>query len=143
MKTAASIILIVFATQMTGCAAMFHGTSDQITIQSPDPEAKIYLDNMLVGKGTAMASVKRNTQHTIVAKKEGCSDNFVQTQTAFDPVTLLGVLIDWGIISVLVVDWGVTGAMWKTDPLVYHPNPICDTPTTAGNSNMPIMFTGR
>lgn len=143
MKAIASITLMVLAIQITGCAAMFHGTSDQITIQSPDPEAKIYLDNFLVGKGTAMASVKRNTQHTIVAKKDGCADNLVQTQTAFDPVTLLGVLIDWGIISILVVDWGVTGAMWKTDPLVYHPNPICETPAVAGNSNMPIMFTGR
>lgn len=143
MNIIASVMLIVFAVQLSGCAAMFHGTSDQITIQSPDPEAKIYLDNMLVGKGTAMASVKRNTQHTIVAKKEGCSDNLVQTQTAFDAVSLLGVLIDWGIISILVVDWGVTGAMWKTDPLVYHPNPICDTPSHAGNPAMPLMFTGR
>jgi hypothetical protein len=116
MKIVASAILVMFAVQLSGCAAMFHGTSDQITIQSPDPDAKIYLDNMLVGKGTAMASVKRNTQHTIVAKKEGCSDNSVQTQTTFDAVSLLGVLIDWGIISMLVVDWGATGAMWKPDP---------------------------
>ena len=143
MKILTSAILIVFVVQLSGCAAMFHGTSDQITIQSPDPDAKIYLDNMLVGKGTAVASVKRNTQHTIVAKKEGCTDNFVQTQTAFDPVTLLGVLVDWGIISVLVIDWGVTGAMWKIDPLVYHPNPICDTPSHAGNTVTPLMFTGR
>lgn len=141
MKSMASLLLVALVVQLSGCAMMFHGTSDQITIQSPDPDAKLYLDNMLVGKGTAMASVKRNTQHTIVAKKDGCSDHSVQTQTAFDPVTLLGILVDWGVISMLVVDWGVTGAMWKTDPLIYHAAPICDTPTHA--TSTPMMFTGR
>jgi hypothetical protein len=134
----AMAILVLF---QSGCAAMFHGTSDQVTIQSPDGDAKIYLDNMLIGKGTAMASVKRNTQHNIVAKKEGCSDHLVQTGTTFDAVSLLGILIDGGLVSMLVVDWGATGAMWKVDPLVYHPAPICDTPATT--SLAPPIFTGR
>jgi hypothetical protein len=27
----------------------------------------------------------------------------------------------------LVVDWAATGAMWKTDPLLYNVTPNCDT----------------
>ena len=138
------MLLITAFMVNTGCAAMFHGTSDQITIQSPDPEAKLYLDNMLIGKGTAMASVKRNTQHNIIAKRDGCHDQLTQTGTAFDAVSLLGVLIDFGVVSMLVVDWGATGAMWKVDPLIYHPAPICDTPATTSTPTItPPLFTGR
>ncbi|WP_447601725.1 hypothetical protein [Nitrospira sp. Nam80] len=143
MRAIVGMMVVAFAFQLYGCAAMFHGTSDQITIQSPDPEAKIYLDTMLIGKGTAMASVKRNTQHTIVAKKEGCTDNLVQTQTAFDAVSLLGILIDGGVVSMLLIDWGATGAMWKTEPTIYHPNPICDTPAHAAGAAGPAVAVTR
>lgn len=135
MKTIAGIILFTVILQMTGCAAMFHGTSDQVTIQSAEPDAKIYLDNQLIGKGTAVATVKRNTIHTIAAKKRGCADNLAQTQTSFDSVSLLGILVDFGVVSMLVVDWAGTGAMWKIDPLVYHVTPICDEPEPVKNSH--------
>ena len=61
MTAIAKVIIVVLLFQLTGCAAMFHGSSDQITIQSADSDSKIYMDNVLIGKGTAMASVKRNT----------------------------------------------------------------------------------
>ncbi len=128
MKLMAGMLILAMSVEMGGCAAMFHGTSDQITISSADPDAKIYLDGALIGKGSGMATVKRNTTHSIAAKKKSCSDHLVQTQTSFDSVSLLGVLIDFGVVSMLVIDWAATGAMWKTDPLVYHVTPICDTP---------------
>ena len=121
-----ALLVLVLGFQMLGCAAMFHGTSDQIIIQSGDPEARIYLDNVLIGKGSSMATVKRNTTYAVSAKKRGCTDNLVQTQTSFDAVSMLGIFLDFGIVSMLVVDWAATGAMWKTDPLVYHVTPICD-----------------
>ena len=70
-----------------------------------------------------------------MAKKQGCADNLVQTQNSFDAVSLLGFFLDFGVISMLVVDWAATGAMWKTDPLVYHVTPICDTPQSARHRN--------
>ncbi len=137
MKFLASMLILAMSVEMGGCAAMFHGTSDQITISSADPDAKVYMDGALIGKGSGMATVKRNTTHSIAAKKKGCSDHVVQTQTGFDAVSLLGVLIDFGLVSMLVIDWGVTGAMWKTDPLVYHVTPICDTPQpSSGRSRL-------
>jgi hypothetical protein len=142
MRSVSSVLVILLLLVQSGCAAMFHGTSDQITIQSPDPDSKIYLDSMLIGKGSAMASVKRNTQHNIVVKKDGCHEQLVQTGTSFDAVSLLGVLIDFGVISMLVIDWGATGAMWKVDPLIYHPAPICDTPATT-SITAPLFTGGR
>lgn len=137
MKASISALLVCLMVQLTGCAAMFHGSSDQITIQSADSEAKIFMDNVLIGKGSAMASVKRNTQYTLAARKDGCSDQMVQTRNSFDAISLLGIFIDFGLISMLVIDWGATGAMWKTDPLIYHVTPICDRPKA---SYVPLIF---
>jgi hypothetical protein len=40
----------------------------------------------------------------------------------------LGLLIDLGIISILVVDMAASDAAWKTYPLDYSLNPICPAP---------------
>jgi hypothetical protein len=121
------MLIIILVIQLTGCAAMFHGSNDQVTVTSGDPDAKLYVDATYLGKGSGTTFVKRNTIHTVFAKKNGCADGIVQTQTSFDSVSLLGILIDFGVISMLVVDWGATGAMWKTDPLLYSVTPNCDT----------------
>lgn len=106
---------------------MFHGTNDEVILTSGDPDAKLYMDATYLGKGSGTAIVKRNTVHTVFARKKDCVDGIAQTQTSFDAVSLLGILIDWGLISMLVVDWAATGAMWKTDPLLYNVTPNCDT----------------
>jgi hypothetical protein len=85
------------------------------------------MDATYLGKGSGTAIVKRNTVHTVFARKKGCADGIAQTQTSFDAVSLLGILIDWGLVSMLVVDWAATGAMWKIDPLLYNVTPNCDT----------------
>lgn len=140
-KIMALLIIVAVFVQLSGCAAMLHGTSDQITVQSPDPETSIYMDNVLIGKGSANAYVKRNTTHTLTAKKKGCTNYQVETQKAFDGVSLLGVLIDWGLISILVVDWAVTGAIWKTEPTFYHLAPICETNEPQTASKQPQAHT--
>ncbi len=124
MDTVKKLIVVVLLVQLSGCAYMFHGNTDQITIQSADPEAQLYLNNVLIGKGSAAATVPRNKKQTITARKPGCTDQVVETGDRFDGISLLGLFLDLGIISMLIIDNG-TGAMWKTDPLVYHVNPIC------------------
>ncbi len=138
MRPLTKMLVILLVIQLTGCAAMFHGTNDQVTVVSGDPEAKLYIDSMYLGKGSGAITVKRNTTHTIFARKKGCADGIAQTQTSFDSVSLLGILIDWGLISMLVIDWGATGAMWKTDPLLYNVSPNCpeeanQSPASGGN----------
>jgi hypothetical protein len=127
MKTVAPIFTVLLVFQLTGCAYMFHGNTDQITIQSVDPQAELYIENALIGKGTASASVERNRKYSVTAKKAGCSDQTVQTGDKFDAISLLGLFLDLGIVSILIVD-NASGAMWKTYPLVYHVNPVCPGP---------------
>lgn len=127
MTTLTRMLIVILVFQLTGCAAMFHGTNDEVIVTSGDPDAKLYMDATYLGKGSSTAIVKRNTVHTVFARKKGCADGIAQTQTSFDAVSLLGILIDWGLVSMLVVDWAATGAMWKTDPLLYNVTPNCDT----------------
>jgi hypothetical protein len=134
------LMVIAFTVQLSGCAYMFHGNTDQITIQSADSDAQLYLNNVLIGKGSAAATVHRNQKQTIAAKRQGCTDHMVETGDRFDGISLLGLLLDFGIISMLIVDNG-TGAMWKTDPLIYHVNPICLSKTSGTGTGSEVSPT--
>lgn len=45
MRLMAGMLILAMSVEMGGCAAMFHGTSDQVTISSADPDAKIYMED--------------------------------------------------------------------------------------------------
>lgn len=106
-----------------GCASMFHGTSDTITVNSLEKDTVVYVDGSPRGKDSATAQVKRGVKHTIKVSKTGCQDAVAETGDAFDMMSLLGILLDFGIITI-PVDMGVGGA-WKTEPTTYTVTPIC------------------
>ena len=62
----------------------------------------------------------------ITVKKAGCKDVMVTVEGSFDPVTLLGILIDFGIITVLVVDGAATGAWQEASNTFYQLTPVCN-----------------
>jgi hypothetical protein len=125
MKTITTFVVFVFIMNTMGCALMFHGKSDQISIQSQSSDAILFLDGVPIGKGTATATVQRGQKYTLTARKNGCSDaSPIQTGRKFDEISLLGILIDWGLISILLVD-NLSGAMWRTDPISYTVLPNC------------------
>jgi len=119
------LVLVTYIIQVLGCASILSGTSDTVHVYSADPKAELYLNDQQIGVGTAITTVKRNVRYTISAKQEGCQTSTVQTGDKFDPVAWAGLLVDLGIISILVVDMGITGAAWKTDPLDYTVTPVC------------------
>ncbi len=138
MKRLLTIMLSVgLAVQTSGCAYLFHGTSDQITINSPDPNAEIYLNDQLIGRGNASATVDRGKEYEIAAKEKGCEPATARTGDKFDPVSLLGIFIDAGIVSILIIDMAATDAAWKTYPLSYSVNPTCPIPASAPASPIP------
>lgn len=111
------------AVLVSGCASMFHGTSDTITVTSLEKESVIYVDGAARGKDSAVAQVKRGAKHSIRVSKAGCQDALAETADSFDAISLLGIFIDLGIITI-PVDMGIGGA-WKTDPTIYTVTPIC------------------
>ncbi len=60
-----------------------------------------------------------------VARKAGCSDSTVIPTKSFDAITLLGILLDWGIISILVIDGACTDARTQFDQTNYVADPQC------------------
>lgn len=119
------LVLVAFVSQVLGCASILSGTSDTIHVYSADPKAELYLDDRQIGVGTAITTVQRDKTYVIEAKKQGCQSGTVKTGYKFDPVAWAGLLVDLGIISILVVDMGITGAAWKADPLDYTVTPVC------------------
>ena len=132
VKIIAKLLALCLFLQATSCAYLFHGTSDQITINSADPNTVIYVNDQLIGRGNASYTADRGKTYTIVGKDAGCTDASETTGDKFDPASLLGIFIDAGLISILVIDMAATDAAWKTYPLSYTVNPICPLPAVAG-----------
>ncbi|WP_230432204.1 hypothetical protein [Plesiomonas shigelloides] len=108
---------------ITGCSSIIHGTSEKLTVNSAVPNTKIYVDGALVGNDGAMFTAKRGEDYTIKAVKTGCESTTVMTSNTFDATSLLGILIDFGIISI-PIDL-ISGAAWKPTAKVITVNPVC------------------
>lgn len=114
-------------TLVSGCASMFSGTTQVVNIRSNDPEAKLYVNEQYMGQESAVYTFKKKNNYTIRAEKKGCKGNFVNAEKTFDPTTLLGVLLDWGVISILVIDGAATGAWQEFSSTSYVVDPDCSS----------------
>ena len=123
------IIKLVSVTLMlatfSGCASLLHGTSQKIAIRSNDQTAEIFVNEAYIGKGRGFAILKKNKSYNITVRKEGCTEVTIPVTKSFDATTLLGVFIDSGIISILIVDGVITGAWQQFDPTKYIIDPNC------------------
>ncbi len=106
---------------------MFSGTTQNLILRSEVKGTKLYLNNEEIGTDSATVQIsKKNLSNAVLmAKKEGCSDYTTAVPTKFDATSLLGILIDFGIITILVVDWGVTGAVKEAERTNFLLNPTC------------------
>jgi hypothetical protein len=113
---------------MSGCASMFHGTKDMIHVRSEEPDTQFYANNRDIGKGTSAVTTisKKDLGNTVLrAEKKGCNAKSSPIEKEFDAITLLGVLIDFGIITILLIDWAATGAVEKASQTDYVLTPEC------------------
>ncbi len=117
---------------LTGCATIFNGSEDKIHIRSEEPGTKFYLNDQELGikesqKGTyAVTTIpKKDLKKAVLkAEKPTCTPVLSHIETKFDATTMFGFLLDYGLISILVVDWAMTGAVRtaaRTD-IVMTPN---------------------
>jgi len=125
------LIIMTLAIFSTGCAAMLKGTKDDVVFQAGDGHPTSFAINGVPVAGgaevpTAMASVKTkgNTRATVTATREGCAPVTVPLQTSFAPVSLWGIVWDFGLISMGLIDGAATGAAVRTDP-VQVVTPVC------------------
>ncbi len=109
-------------TLLGSCASIIHGTHDTVTVNSLEKGTTIYIDGVARGTDTATADVRRGKPHTIKVEKDGFQPVTIETTEEFDPTTLLGIFIDFGIISI-PVDL-ISGAAWKQAPTAYTVTPL-------------------
>lgn len=119
-------LLLAFCVLWSGCATMFNGTQESITVETKQSDAEIFVNGQYAGEGQAITSIKKRGRVTISAKKEGCRPHTVQVKRQFDATTLLGFFIDFGLISILVIDGAATGAWTKAEQGFYRLSPRCD-----------------
>ncbi|QOJ20335.1 MAG: lipoprotein [Gammaproteobacteria bacterium] len=119
------ISIAVITVTLSGCATIFNGASQQVSIRSNQPDVELYVNEALVGKGNTVTTFKKKEEYIITARKEGCNAVSIPASKSFDATTLLGILIDFGLISMLVVDGAGTGAWNKFDQTSYVIDPQC------------------
>lgn len=78
-----------------------------------------------MGKNQAVYTFKKKDNYVLKAEKVGCKTTTIIPQKTFDPTTLLGVLLDWGIISILIVDGAAIGAWQKFNQTNFVIDPDC------------------
>ena len=115
--------LILAVASLSGCASIIKGNSEKITVNSLEQDTVIWVDGSPRGKDAVSVDIKKGNPVTIKASKQGCQDVSVQTTETFDATSLLGILIDFGIISI-PIDL-ISGAAWKPSPTTYTVSPIC------------------
>ena len=137
---AMSVMFII----LSGCASIFHGTTQTIHVRSEEPETKLYLNDVELGitgsqKGTyAVTSIPKKDLKKAVLKatKQDCAPVLSKIETRFDGISLLGILLDYGLISILVVDWAMTGAVTEAARTDYVLTPNC----SPGNTGTPVWI---
>lgn len=107
-RAIAVVILTAFFT--VGCATVFTGTSDTVTIKSEPSGAKIYLNGNYEGDTPTSLILKRDKDYNVMLKKAGFENTSATITRSFNAVSILNLLspLCW-IVDV------VTGALWKFD----------------------------
>lgn len=122
------VIVSFLVSGVSGCAAMFHGSSETIHVRSEEADTRFFVNEREIGKGTSAVTAlpkKGLSKAVLRAEKQACITKSTPIPTEFDALTLLGILIDFGIISILVVDWAATGAVTKAAQTDYVLTPEC------------------
>jgi hypothetical protein len=115
-KKTVSILLssIVF---LSSCSTIMQGSRQSVTIQSLTPDARILVNGDDMGKDIVTTKLKRNTNHTIMIKKDGFDTKTVSlgknVQAGYVVADVVIALTGLGLIWIIVD--AATGSWHKFD----------------------------
>lgn len=120
-------VVLIFQFFISGCATIISGTTETIHVRSYEPGTKLFLNDREIGTEFVDVTIpKKELKYSVLsAKKDGCQAKSTNIRTRFDSLSLLGLLIDFGLISILAVDWAYTGAIHQADKANYILTPDC------------------
>lgn len=118
MKFLTTIVLYLC---LTGCASMFNGQQQQVTIKAPK-DAKIFINDRYAGKGYSKRDLARDEIHQLRIELVNCELD-ITTQSQFNNTSLLGLMVDLGLVSI-PIDF-LSGAAWKIQPSEFKVTDQC------------------
>lgn len=104
MNRLIAVLCVLFAVPLGGCS-LFAGSTQMIAVSATDPDADLYVDNQLIGRGAGSVSLKKNKGHVVVARvgdRAGTAiiDKSISTTGVLDIVGGLLILIPFlGVVS--------------------------------------------
>ena len=107
---------------LSSCATMFNGSTETIHLRSEVADTTFYANERFLGAGTSAVTTipKKQLKNTILrAEKKGFRSRTTPIVTSFDATCLLGILLDYGVISIICVDGIGTGAVTKAAQIDY------------------------
>jgi hypothetical protein len=98
-----------------GCATMFTGNSQQLTVSSQPPGARVLLNGGYSGVTPVALLLKTEHDYSVTLQREGYQDTTAPVFREFNPVAALNLFspVCW------VVDLA-TGALWRLTPLALY-----------------------
>ena len=108
-----SCIAVLALSASLGSCSLFAPSTQGVTVTSSDPQAEIFIDGNLVGRGAVSVSLRRNQSHTVMAK----IGDRVGTSSIGTSISTTGVLDIVGGVFFLIPLIGVAGpGFWNLDP---------------------------
>lgn len=111
------IVLLSTCLLLSGCAALFTGTSQNVMVQSSPAGATIQVNGMQVGTTPGQVTLKRGSSQVLVVSKEGYEPQTVMLGTKFNGWVLLNLLWGYALLIPVLIDV-FTGAWAWVDPEV-------------------------
>lgn len=80
------------AVLFSGCAGMFSGKTQIVTIKSEPEGATVLINGMEHGKTPLTTSIGKSKDLLLTVRKDGFKDVSMPMNTAFDPMALVGLM---------------------------------------------------
>lgn len=131
MRICRTVLLLVLSFQLIACATILHGSTDQVEILSTAPDTEIYINDVyrgIAGPDQPLeVTIPKRGRVTFVGKKASCREGETVVRRSVDPATFLGILIDGGLFSILLVDIVGTNAFVRAEQSSYLLELECKT----------------
>lgn len=101
---------------------MLSGSEQTIVIKTTEG-TEVFINDRYAGTGYVKRKVSRDQSHVIRVQNKECARS-ITTQAKFNKMSLLGFMIDAGLISI-PTDFA-TGAAWQVYPSKIQLNPECE-----------------
>ncbi len=129
MRIVKFLLILVMLFNLISCATIINGSSERIEIFSNADNTDIYVNDVLMGhagiESPLEVTIPKRGRVALVGKKKDCDDGEEVVRRTIDPATFLGLLIDFGLVSILLVDILGTNAFVHANQRTYVLDVVC------------------